>query len=48
MQELKAIIDRYRTVTVLSHINPDADAIGTSLGIYTLLKAYGKQVEIAN
>jgi len=48
MQELKAIIDRYRTVTVLSHINPDADAIGTSLGIYALLKAYGKQVEIAN
>lgn len=48
MQELNAIIDRHRTVTILSHINPDADAIGTSLGIYALLKAYGKQVEIAN
>jgi phosphoesterase RecJ-like protein len=48
MRDLKATIDRYRTVTVLSHINPDADAIGTSLGIYALLKAYGKQVEIAN
>lgn len=47
-QDLKAIIDKYRTITVLSHINPDADAIGTSLGIYALLKAYGKQVEIAN
>lgn len=46
--DLKAIIDRFRTVTILSHINPDADAIGTSLGIYALLKAYGKQVEIAN
>ncbi len=47
-QNLKEIIDRYRTVTILSHINPDADAIGTSLGIYSLLKACGKQVEIAN
>ena len=47
-QDLKVIIDKYRTVTVLSHINPDADAIGTSLGIYALLKVYGKQVEIAN
>ena len=45
---MKAIIDRYRTVTILSHINPDADAIGTSLGIYALLKAYGKQVEVVN
>jgi len=47
-QNLKTIIDCYRTVTVLSHINPDADALGTSLGVYTLLKAYGKQVEVAN
>ncbi|MEA3418644.1 MAG: bifunctional oligoribonuclease/PAP phosphatase NrnA [Campylobacterota bacterium] len=47
-QNLKSMIDRYRTVTVLSHINPDADAIGTSLGVYALLKAYGKQVEIVN
>jgi phosphoesterase RecJ-like protein len=42
------MIDRHRTITVLSHINPDADAIGTSLGVYALLKAYGKQVEIVN
>ena len=48
MQGLKAIIDRHRTVTILSHINPDADALGTSLGIYALLKVYGKQVEIVN
>ncbi len=46
--DLKAIIDKRRTITILSHINPDADAIGTSLGIYALLKAYGKQVEVVN
>ncbi len=48
MTELKELIDSHRTITILSHINPDADAIGTSLGIYTLLKAYGRQVEVAN
>ena len=45
---LKTLIDSHRSITVLSHINPDADAIGTSLGVYALLKTYGKQVEIAN
>ena len=47
-QDLKAMIDCYRHVSILSHINPDADAIGTSLGIYAILKAYGKQVEVVN
>ena len=47
-QSLKNIIDHYHTITIVSHINPDADAIGTSLGIYTLLKGYGKRVEVVN
>jgi len=47
-QALKDSIDNYNTITILSHIHPDADAIGTSLGIYALLKAYGKRVEIVN
>ncbi len=46
--ETKALIDSYKTITIVSHIEPDADAIGTSLGIYSLLKNYGKQVEIVN
>jgi len=49
MQEnFKSMIDRHRTITILPHINPDADAIGTALGIFALLKAYGKQIEIAS
>ncbi len=48
MKSFKEIIDEYRAITILSHINPDADAIGTSLGLYALLKSYGKRVEIAN
>ena len=46
--DLKALIDKHSKITILSHINPDADTIGTALGIYIILKEYGKQVEIAN
>jgi len=42
------LIDSYSSITVLSHINPDADAIGTSLALYTWLKQRGHRVEIAN
>jgi len=48
MFELKKIIDGYSKITILSPINPDGDAIGTSLGIYNILKTEGKQVEIVN
>ena len=48
MLELKKIIDSYSKVTILSHLNPDGDAIGTSLGLYSILKAEGKLVEIVN
>jgi phosphoesterase RecJ-like protein len=48
MVDVKALIDGYERITILSHINPDADTIGTALGIYTLLKAYGKEVEVVN
>ncbi|MCH9740306.1 MAG: DHH family phosphoesterase [Epsilonproteobacteria bacterium] len=47
-QNVKVLIDSYERVTILSHINPDADTLGTALGIYALLKAYGKQVEVVN
>ena len=48
MFELKKFIDGYSKITILSPINPDGDAIGTSLGIYTILKSEGKQVEMVN
>ena len=43
-----ALLDRFKAVSVVSHIRPDADAIGSSLGIYSILKNMGKRVEIAN
>ena len=48
MFELKKSIDSYSKITIVSHLNPDGDALGTSLGIYAILKGEGKQVEIVN
>jgi phosphoesterase RecJ-like protein len=42
------LLGDHSAVTVLSHIHPDADALGTALGIYLLLKREGYRVEIAN
>jgi len=48
----KALTDyltRFEAVTILTHINPDADTLGTGLGIYNLLKTdRNKHVEIVN
>lgn len=42
------ILKRYKNITVVSHINPDADTIGTALGLYTWLREQGFQVEVVN
>lgn len=48
-EEVKAKIESAEYITILSHLNPDADAIGTALGIYTLLKKdKTKRVEVVN
>ena len=48
-EEVKAKIQSAESVTILSHLNPDADALGTALGIYSLLKKNtDKRVEVVN
>jgi len=48
-EEVEAKIQSAECITILSHLNPDADAIGTALGIYTLLKKdKTKRVEVVN
>ncbi|MEA2047249.1 MAG: DHH family phosphoesterase [Campylobacterota bacterium] len=48
-QEVKEKIDYADSVTILSHLNPDADTLGTALGIYALLsKDKSKRVEVVN
>ncbi len=47
-QEFDKLIQNSSAVTILSHIHPDADAIGTALGIYEWLKERRVRVEVAN
>jgi len=48
-EEVKEKIEGAECITILSHLNPDADALGTALGIYTLLKKdKTKRVEVVN
>ena len=47
--EVEALIESSESITILSHLNPDPDAIGTALGIYALLKEQKiKKVEVVN
>ncbi|RUM68269.1 MAG: bifunctional oligoribonuclease/PAP phosphatase NrnA [Sulfurovum sp.] len=48
IKEVQKLINNYNKVTIITHLNPDADTIGTALGIYGLLKNSGKQVEVVN
>lgn len=43
-----AMLDRYNSITIVTHIYPDADTIGTALGLADLLKKSGKRVEVVN
>lgn len=47
--QLQEYIENSRSITILSHMNPDADTLGTALGIYALLKKhYDYKVEVVN
>ena len=49
LAEVKAQLKKAKNISILTHLNPDADTIGTGLGIYTLLKQdKTKRVEIVN
>ncbi|MBL8820536.1 MAG: bifunctional oligoribonuclease/PAP phosphatase NrnA [Planctomyces sp.] len=45
---LKQIIDEHQTFLVTSHVRPDADALGSELGMRAILLALGKEVTIVN
>ena len=49
VEEVKRKLAQAKNITILTHLNPDADTIGTGLGIYNLLyKDKSKRVEIVN
>ncbi|RRS30870.1 MAG: phosphoesterase [Epsilonproteobacteria bacterium (ex Lamellibrachia satsuma)] len=47
--EVKEQLERFKNITILTHLNPDADTIGTGLGIFNILsRDKTKRVEIVN
>jgi len=49
ISEVKEQLARAKNITILTHLNPDADTIGTGLGIFNILsKDKSKKVEIVN
>jgi phosphoesterase RecJ-like protein len=45
---LKKVIDENDSVLITSHVRPDADALGSELGLRAILLALGKNVRIVN
>lgn len=46
--QLKDIIVNNNSFVITSHVNPDADAIGSELALYYVLKKLGKDVSVVN
>lgn len=46
LEELKAFLSETRNITITSHQNPDADALGSSLAMYNYLKDKGHHVTV--
>jgi phosphoesterase RecJ-like protein len=48
-ESVREKLDAYERITILTHLNPDPDTLGTGLGIYALLKTHtSKHIEIVN
>jgi phosphoesterase RecJ-like protein len=45
---LKKIIDGHNSFLLSTHVNPDADALGSELAFYLILKKLGKNVRVIN
>ena len=46
IEKLKNLIDEANTIGVVSHVNPDGDNLGSSLGFARALRNYGKDTEV--
>ena len=46
--QLKTVIDQHQSFLITSHVRPDADALGSELGMRAILLAMGKSVTIVN
>ena len=44
--DLIPILDDFKKIVITTHANPDADALGSSLGLFHFLKARGHEVQV--
>ncbi len=44
--EAKELIESSRHITVIGHLNPDADALGTALGLWSVFKELPKRTDV--
>ncbi len=45
---LKELIDKHNSFLLSTHVNPDADALGSELAFYHILKQNGKKIRVIN
>ena len=43
LNTLMSLIDASNKIVICAHVNPDGDAIGSSLALYNALKDFGKE-----
>lgn len=46
IKALRALLEQSENIVITCHLNPDGDAIGSSLGLYHVLQSIGKKVSI--
>mgnify|MGYP002714276913 FL=1 len=46
LEKLKSLIDAAATIGVVSHVNPDGDNLGSSLGLARILRNHGKKTQV--
>lgn len=46
VSEFKKLLDDSKKIVLTCHVRPDGDAIGSTLGLYHLLRVFGKEVNV--
>ncbi len=46
LEQIKELVQNSKSILILTHENPDGDAIGSSLGFMNGLKKAGKKVDV--
>ena len=44
--DFKKLVTKAQNISIVTHVNPDGDAMGSSLGLYHYLKSKGKSVKV--